>query len=132
MKKILCFCILAVSLAFGTQINWAKDYKSALNQAKSDNKQVLMVVESPNCPYCSLLKEDVLSSSSVANFINKNFVPVLVKQNDGTYPSSTFQVYGTPTTFFVNNNGEESYSPIIGYVEKEKYFKYLGMGLNHQ
>lgn len=129
MKIFLMLCVLCVSLVFGTEINWTKDYKSALSKAEKVNKTILMIVDSPNCPYCVLLKEDVISSNSVADFINKNFVPVLVTQNDGTYPSDTFKVYGTPTTFFVSSKEELLYSPIIGYVKKEKYLKYLGMGL---
>lgn len=129
MKKILMLCVIFVSLVFGTEINWAKDYKSALIQAEKTNKTILMLVDNANCPYCILLKENVISTNSVANFINKNFIPVLVTQNDGTYPSDKFQVYGTPTTFFVNSKGEPQYSPIVGYVKKEKYLKYLGMGL---
>jgi thioredoxin-related protein len=129
MKKILFLFLVSVSFVFGSGINWAKDYQSALVQSKASNKPVLMLVDRPNCPYCELLKEDIATSTSITNFINDNFIPLVVRQNDGSYPSDIFEVYGTPTTFFINPKGEAYVSPIIGYVEKEKYLRYLGMGL---
>lgn len=91
-----------------------------------------MIIDSPNCPYCQLLKEDILSTDSVSSFINEKFIPLIVTQNDGSYPSDIFAVRGTSTTFFVNKKGEPYFSPIIGYVEKDKYLRYLGMGLKQR
>lgn len=132
MKKSICLWILAVSLVFGVEIHWAKDYESALIHAKDINKPVLMLVDRINCPYCELLKEDVLSDSSIIDFINKNFIPVHVLQNDGTYPQDIYSVLGTPTTFFISPEGKKSFNPIIGYVKKDKYLRYLGMGLKQR
>lgn len=131
MKKIFLICSLIVSVVFSSEINWAKDYTNALSEAKNTNKPILLLIDSPNCPYCQLLKEDVLSSDLVSSFINENFVPIIVRQNDGTYPSDIFTVRGTPTTFFVKKNGEPYLSPIIGYVKEDKYFKYLKIGFEY-
>ncbi|MFT7002914.1 MAG: thioredoxin-related protein [Sulfurimonas sp.] len=129
VKKIILLCTLISSTLFATEVNWAKNYQTALNDAKNSKKLVLMVVDRRGCPYCELLKEDVIESASVTEYINKNFIPLLVTQNDGTYPEDKFIVHGTPTTYFITAKGEIHMSPIIGYVKKDKYLRYLGMGL---
>ena len=130
MKQILFLCTIA-SLMFGTIIHWEKDFDAALKASKKSHKPILMLVDRPNCPYCQLLKEDIRESKAVSAFINKKFIPVLVRQNDGSYPAERFSVYGTPTTFFVNAKGESYSDPIVGYVEKEKYLRYLSIGFNY-
>jgi thioredoxin-related protein len=129
VKRILLLCALVVCTLFATEVNWAKNYQTALSDAKNSKKLVLMVVDRQGCPYCELLKEDVIESDSVAKYINKNFIPLLVTQNDGTYPEDKFIVHGTPTTYFITDKGEMHMSPIVGYVEKNKYLRYLGIGL---
>lgn len=129
MRKIIYLSLFIASFMFATEIKWEKDYKSALEISEKSKKPVLMLIDGVNCPFCELLKADVLSDKKVANFINENFVPIHVLKGDGTYPAKKFTVYGTPTTYFITSKGEQQQSPIIGYVKKSKYLKYLNMGL---
>lgn len=131
MRKIVVVFILAISTVLASGVDWTKDYTHALEKSKALNKPILMLIDRPNCPYCELLKEDIQESDAVSAFITQRFIPLLVTQNDGTYPKEEFIVYGTPTTFFVNAEGKAYTSPIVGYVEKEKYLRYLGMGFDH-
>ena len=128
MKKIVLLAVLFTGMLFGAEIQWAKNYVSAIQMAESTQKPILLLVEKENCPYCELLQEDVLSKASVASYINKKYIPVKVMINDGTYPATIFSVYGTPTTFFVNAKGEKYRQPLVGYIEKEPYLAALQQG----
>lgn len=124
MKKILISFAIFVNCLFASEINWINDFDKAVELSKLDNKPIIMLIDRKYCPYCVLLKRDVLGSSSISTFIKDNFIALKVDQNDKTYPKD-FQVRGTPTTFFVDKTGESYTSPIVGYATQEKYLKYL-------
>ena len=129
MKRIIVLFIIFTCSVFGAEINWVKDYNAALTEAKNSSKSIFMVVEKEDCFFCGVYKEKTLSLSTVAKFINENYIPLKVMQDDGSYPSDKFNVIGTPTTFFIDKDGNKYISPLVGYANKYKLMKKLEQGL---
>ena len=128
MRKFYLFFIFTC-IVFGAEINWVKNYDTAIKEAKKSSKPIFMFVDSEDCFFCKEYKNKTLSLSSIADFINKNYVPLKVMRDDGTYPKNELQVIGTPTTFFLDKEGKKYTSPLLGYANKHKLMKFLERGL---
>ena len=77
MFKFLLSCLLLGSVAFGSQIGWAKDFQSGMALAKQQNKPVLFVFSRHTCKYCVLLEETTFQDKKVIEMLNSRFVPII-------------------------------------------------------
>jgi thioredoxin-related protein len=119
MKKLLLSVALLATTLPALHADWTTDYKAALAQAKTQNKQVLLdFTGSDWCPYCQMLDKEVLAQQSFKDFADKNYILVTVdfpqqkplpddvkSQNDGL--QKHFHVDGFPTLLVVDAEGKE-------------------------
>ena len=101
-------------------LNTSPNLKQALNDAKIENKKVLLIFDQDNCYYCDLFKEDTLSNSDVQEILNKKYIVVTVDINKEGAIANKFKIFGTPSTIFLNNNGKEIHR-IEGYVPADEF-----------
>lgn len=99
--------------------SWGTDLPSALNQARSDNKMVLLdFTGSDWCPWCIKFDQEVLSTGEFANYAGSKLVLVrldfprhteqdaaLKQANQELY--QRFNVEGYPTYILLNPSGRE-------------------------
>ena len=76
----------------------------------------IVVVESPNCPYCQKFKEDVISGY-------RGSIPLREAQNLSGFRLKE-KIEATPTILFVED-GKESFRH-TGYLNKQEFYKALG------
>lgn len=107
---------------------WLTDLPTALNQARTDNKLVLMdFTGSDWCPWCMKLDHDVFSTSQFDNYARKNLVLVRVDFPRNTPQSADlkqankllsrrFHVTGYPTCILLDVSGNEL-GRQVGYLE---------------
>jgi protein disulfide-isomerase len=119
MNKLLLYLALLSTSLLAVHADWTTDYKAALDQAKSQNKQVLLdFTGSDWCGYCKLLDKEVLAQSSFKDFADKNYILVTIDfpqqkqlpddlkaQNDGL--QKQFHVDGFPTLIVIDAAGNE-------------------------
>ena len=103
-------------------LNVSYDLSQALDDAKADNKTVMVVFDQDSCSYCDMLKEDTLSDSKVQDIINRNCIPVILDVNRDYEIASQFEVFGTPEIIFLNGDGEELHR-IDGYVTPDEFLR---------
>jgi thioredoxin-related protein len=107
---------------------WGTDLAAALNQARSENKLVLMdFTGSDWCPWCIKLDKDVFSTSQFAGFANNNLelvrldfphnAPVneALRQANAEL-ASRYNVHGYPTCILLDSSGKEL-GRQVGYAE---------------
>ena len=117
MKKFLILLLVSVNL-FGIEwsgkINWAMNYDSAINLAKSQNKLIMIDISRTECPPCEYLATKVYTDDEVANYINKNFIPLfyLVDKDNLPVIVENYFMGSTPTILFLEPNGKLVYSMI--------------------
>src|SRR5580693_3841272 len=81
MKKILVTLLACFTLAQvrADDLTWLADFPQAEQQAKAENKLVLMdFTGSDWCPWCIKLDKDIFSQSEFANYAKTNLVLVLL------------------------------------------------------
>ena len=77
--RIVAALALSALFAFGAKVDWATDYKSAVERAKKENKGIFLMLSQPGCPSCKIMKEGVLKNGeSATEELSQNFVSVEV------------------------------------------------------
>ena len=117
MKQFFVLLLLIINL-FGIdwsgKINWAMNYDSAINLAKSQNKLIMIDISKTNCPPCEYLATKVYTNDKVANYINNNFIPLFYFVDEDNLPVivENYFMGTTPAILFLEPNGKLVYSMI--------------------
>ena len=125
---MLLIGLLAVSSVasydFNNQIvdglNSTSDYAQALDDAKINNKTVLLIFDQDSCYYCDLLKQDTLSDLEVQEILNNDYIVANVDINREASLAAEYQVFGTPTMVFLDGDANQIYR-IEGYVPADEF-----------
>ncbi len=128
MRKLL-FLLVGVFLFavdWSGKVQWAMNYSLAKNLAQRENKLIMVDVALSNCPPCKYLATQVYTNDEVANYINKNFVPVFYLADRDNLPVEVRNYFtgSTPTILFIKPNGELFYS-FIGARPPKTFLKIL-------
>ena len=119
MKQIITIitvCLLAGS-ALANDIDWQKNYDSALEQAKKEKKLVMVDIYTDWCGWCKKLDRDTYSDKDVQAKLAKNFIAVKInpeKSQKNAQLAEQFGKAGYPHIVFLDSNGKK-FSEIIGY-----------------
>ena len=131
MKKIilvlLVLSVLAVGISAGfaaDPLNNTTDLNKAFDDAKSQNKNILLIFDQDNCYYCDLLKENTLSNSDLVSKLNEGYITVILDINKQPQLAAKYQVFGTPTMIFLNPD-QTQIGKIEGYVDAGEFLDYI-------
>ena len=104
-------------------LNWAEDYDSALSQAQKEHKKVIVMFSISGCHVCKMMRDDVYSDPEVMAYVEKYFVPV--ELNLDFDDREGFEVFGTPTFYFLDSNAKQIGDVKIGGSNKMGFMKKL-------
>jgi len=126
MRKIFVYglLILATSL-FAEGIHWAKDYQSGIKQATKEKKPVMFVISRHTCKYCVILEQNTFSDKRVIERLNRDYISIISYTDERDYIPNGMFTGGTPTTWFLNSNGESMFPPVVGAHSPEDYMSAL-------
>lgn len=87
-----------------------KNYNESLELAKTENKLLVLLFHTSWCPHCGVMKRDVFTDKTVADFYSKNFVCMSVDAETEygkeliTKFQNKFSVKSFPTFVFLDAN----------------------------
>ncbi len=111
---------------YAKEMNFQRDYKTALAKAKKENKMLVMILSSDYCPWCRKFERKTLSSSLVKSRLDKRVITLLVdKKYDAHLFPKKFKTTLTPLVFFINPKDESILSQHAGYVKKREFVSIL-------
>ena len=122
MKQILMIIALSTML-FSAHLDWNSDYKKALTEAKTQNKDVYMLITSADCRWCRKFESQTLQDRSVIKRLKEQYVLLHIDRDKNYFPSK-FKSKRVPRHYFITNNGEIIYS-FLGFWEKDDFFSFL-------
>jgi len=125
MKKIVLLVVMFSSMLFASPIHWAKDYRSGMATAKAKTKPVLFILSRHTCKYCVILERTALSDPKIINELNRNFVPIISYSDEGDYVPEELWRPGTPAIWFLDENGDPLFQPIMGAIDAENLYRAL-------
>ena len=121
MRKIFITALLLASALMANQINWAKDYNSAIETAKKEHKPVMFVISRHTCKYCVILEKTTFSDDRVIKALNKDFVSVVSYTDERDYIPAGMYQGSTPSTWFLFSDGEPMYQPVVGAIGADSF-----------
>ena len=128
MYKIFTILVLIFTVTLSaSDIEWSKDYKAAIEQAKKVNKPVLFVSSRHTCKYCVILDNTTFKDDRVTKELNKNFVSVISYSDDGDHLPRELWTPGTPALWFLMPDGKPIYQPLMGAVDANNFLKALSI-----
>lgn len=136
--KILITLLITLTLAFAAEIdefasevNYLRDYKSAVKSAREQNKMIMLVVVGDYCPWCKKFERKTLKSSEVMAQTKENFVGLVIdKYKDrGNYPEAFFSPL-IPAVFFVDPASEKSLLETVAYMKKDDFLENMDDALS--
>jgi len=104
-------------------IKYINSYATALEQAKAQNKPILMQYTSASCGWCTVKEKEIDADPYMADFINRNFIPVL-NPKDGKAIRDKYKP-GVPHTLILTTDGEKLIHHGRGYSLPAAMFDYL-------
>ena len=121
MKKLL----LSIFILSGTllAVDWVKDIDTALELAKKEHKNVMVMVEGEHCRWCKKMKGRTLTDDAVEKRLEK-FVVVKVMREDGNAMAKLPPVEGVPTIFFMKDD-KAIMEKVVGYFNVEDFISYI-------
>lgn len=123
MKKIL-LAILLISSSLFAELDWAPSYEQGLAQAKKEHKIVMLMFSKKTCKMCNVMKKSVYENDDVAEYVKNFFVPVEIDIE--MYPDKYgYQVFGTPTYYFLDSNGKQIGRMMVGGATTEGFLQKL-------
>jgi thioredoxin-related protein len=122
MRYLILIFALGISL-IASDLQFEHDFNTALQKAKNQKKEVMMMYSAPWCPECNYMKEVVFKNKEVAAYIQKHFIVLSLDVQKDTLPDG-FNFPGIPAFFFLDENAKEK-NKIIGGDKADKFLKSL-------
>ena len=116
---IIAFGILLYAQEAQTESN----FSNALKEAKSQNKNVMMIYSAKWCPECNYMKDVVFKNKELSAYMKKHFTVLALDIQKDKLPEG-FNYIGIPTFFIVDKNGKEK-NKIEGGDKAEKFLRKL-------
>lgn len=125
---ILIF-IAFVTTVFLTQredrIDWIEDYEAGLKLAEQQNKPVLLAFYKEFSRYCSDMKQNTYNNPKVIEYVESNFVPILIDVDKQPQIAERYKIGYYPTHYIKNHKSDKLSDPHIGYDVPSVYIRKL-------
>ncbi|ADR33082.1 hypothetical protein Sulku_0415 [Sulfuricurvum kujiense DSM 16994] len=104
MKKLLILiCMMVLNLS-AHSIHNDDQFKAAVASMGADNKLVLMIYTTDDCPECAYMKQKVFHDKGVEDYMNRHFVVIEKNVHKNKLPDG-YDFFGIPTMFFIDKAG---------------------------
>lgn len=110
--KVLVMSLLMVMGLYAAPIQSDEQFKTAVAYMGKENKLVLMIYTTDDCPECAYMKQKVFHDKTVEPFLNTHFVVMEKNVHRSRLPDG-FDYFGIPTMFFIDKTGTKK-ETIVG------------------
>jgi len=81
-------------------------FKAAVASMGAENKWVLMIYTTDDCPECAYMKQKVFHDKGVEDYMNRHFVVIEKNVHKSKLPDG-YDFFGIPTMFFIDKAGNK-------------------------
>ncbi|WP_294913638.1 thioredoxin family protein [Sulfuricurvum sp. UBA5598] len=113
-----------ISSSLFAELDWAPSYEQGLVQAKKEHKIVMLMFSKKTCKMCNVMKTKVYENDEVAEYVKNFFVPVEI-DIEVRPDKYGYQVFGTPTYYFLDSNGKQIGRMMVGGASAEGFLQKL-------
>lgn len=102
---------------FATAMSYETNYETALKRAKAENKNLMVLMVTNYCPWCSKFEKRTLMDANIDKTIKAKYIPLIINKDEKNFPPF-LNVPVVPTTFFIDPSSEESFHESVGFSNK--------------
>ena len=125
--KYLLLTALTLTIAFGqsyqefaAKFGYELEYEKALQRAKAEKKDVLLIQVSNYCPWCRKFEKKTLSSDKINAQVQKNYVPLIVNRQEGTL-HKRFDTPIVPVSYIIDYKDDSKFRSFPGYQNRTDF-----------
>ena len=122
MKFLILLFTFGIAL-LANELQYEHEFSTALQKAKQQNKEIMMIYSAVWCPECDYMKEVVLKDKKVVDYVQQHYIVLTLDIQKDTLPDG-FDYIGIPTFFFVDKDAKERHK-ITGGDKAGKFLKKL-------
>lgn len=104
--KFLIFYWLMVLNLYGVSLQNDAQFKEAVDGIGHEEKWVLMIYTTEDCPECAYMKQKVFHDKEVEPYLNRHFVVIEKNVHKSKLPEG-YDFFGIPTMFFIDKAGNK-------------------------
>ena len=124
---IILVFIIFVAIVFLTEyrepIAWIEDYHTGIELAKQQNKPALLCFFKQHTHYSSQMWQNVYNKPSVKEYVEANFVPILIDVDKQPEIARRYNVTYYPTHYVENPNTNQIDGPFTGAFRLFEFIK---------
>ncbi|NOY67266.1 MAG: thioredoxin domain-containing protein [Gammaproteobacteria bacterium] len=123
---ILCLFALSAAQANSSNngINWTNWSADLFEQAKAQNRYVILDLEAVWCHWCHVMDEKTYSDAAVQKLLKEHYISVRVDQDARPDLANRYRQYGWPATIIFSPDGTEIVKR-AGYIAPENMTRLL-------
>lgn len=106
MKKLFVLIVVFSSFLYATPIQSDKEFQQAVEKMGIENKLILMIYTTDDCPECAYMKQKVFHDKAVEMYMSHNFVVIEKNVHKSKLPDG-YDFFGIPTIFFIDKAGNK-------------------------
>lgn len=112
MLKTMVISVLVWLSLSAAPIQMDEQFKQAVAEMGNENKLVLMIYTTDDCPECAYMKQKVFHDKAVETYMKRNFVVIEKNVHKSKLPDG-YDFFGIPTMFFIDKAGNKK-ETIVG------------------
>ena len=89
-----------------SDVAWQAWGEEAFNEARSQDKPILLSITATWCQYCAAMDENTYGNEALAQYINDNFLPIRVDSDKRPDVNARYTQGGWPTTCVLTGEGD--------------------------
>lgn len=106
MKKLLFLLWVMILNLSAHSIQNDDQFKAAVASMGTENKLVLLIYTTDDCPECAYMKQKVFHDKAVEAYMNRHFIVIEKNVHRGKLPEG-YDFFGIPTMFFIDKAGHK-------------------------
>lgn len=98
-------------------------FKEVVEKMGKEEKLVLMIYTTEDCPECAYMKQKVFHDKMVEPYLNRHFVVIEKNVHKSKLPDG-FDYFGIPTMFFIDKEGNNQQT-VVGSKRPKAFLEIL-------
>lgn len=121
---VIFLCAFMYADDFVMSYGYETNYATALQKAKEQKKDLVVVLISDYCPWCDKLKDEVLALEYTNEILDEHYIKLMLNTTYDKYPSRLDR-YIVPTVHFVKFEDESIIETVIGFNAYYRFFEII-------
>ncbi|RXJ53777.1 thioredoxin family protein [Candidatus Marinarcus aquaticus] len=124
MKRWCWIFLFLAAIIHAQELTFFTSLEQAQQEAQREKKPLLIMFTQERCSACEYMKERVFEDEMLSSYMHTQFVLLELDINKQNIPMG-LKVYGTPTFYVLNQNGQKVGRQFVGGAQAPAFLNVL-------